>query len=260
MTLRLLNGTILLPEDAVLEVECGAALELVCVNITGEGARPRAFVHVTGKGSRAVLQQCTIVQMDTGDSDDTDSDNSYDGDSDDDDSDDYWPPVDGVRVSDGGTALLERCFISKATGRGLAVKGPSSSAYASQCIVEKCGQAGYAAWEGGRLTVERCVAVGNAGQGFISHTGSYLLAGPGCRAEWNKELGFYVTSNAELSAGRGCAANNNLRGGFLAWGLGARMRLEEGCTAEGNGDKYNPNDVVGFRALNRGSLVWQPIE
>jgi hypothetical protein len=238
MTLRLLNGSIQLSDDAIIAVKGGASLEMVQMSISGPGSDNSALVYVNGKGSTALLQQCTI----TGEDND-------------------WYYVDAVEVSGGGNAVLDRCFISQATGRGLLVEGPSSSAHACQCIVERCDLAGYAALEGGRLTVERCVALHNGRSGFLSRDdGAQLVAGPGCRAEWNEGIGFCAFNDAQLSAGRGCVAANNLKGGFSAQGEGACMQLGEGCIAEGNGDEDNPNDVVGFRAQDGGSLVLQPVK
>jgi hypothetical protein len=215
--LRLLNGTIPLPDNAIIWVEKGA-LEMEHVTVTGRGAGAGyGLVNIFGKGAKGCLRRCTII-----------------GPAKDDPYDLGCRFCHAVRVAEGADATLDRCLLSRATETGLFVEGSGSTAYAQSCIVEKCSSWGYAAQDGGRLTADRSVALGNERSGFYALRGT-LEAVNGCRAENNGMSGFEAGRHSEVVVGAGCVASSNRGCGFYAYGSGADIQVAQGCTSEGNG-------------------------
>jgi hypothetical protein len=215
LKLRLLNGTVLLPEGGIISISPGAALEMVRISIYGRGRYEHGLVDIQGQGATALLRQCTI----TGTRNHLNHSGGH-----------------GVRVSQGGDAILDRCWLSKAGFCGLWVEG---LAYARGCFASRCFGSGYAARRGGRLTVARSVAIDNPGSGFIANgQGSTVVAWEGCRAENNRGAGFYASGGGELVAGCDCVAKNNFHSVFMALGPGSSMQVGPGCTAEDNGNEY----------------------
>jgi hypothetical protein len=164
MTLRLSNGVLSLPPGCVLEVGPGATLELINMEISGQGSPEHGLVNVRGPEALATLQQCRIRALVRKDAQ-------------------AGVSHDAVHVMSGGKAALTDCTLTAVAGDGLSVKGLGSSATAADCVANGCGGNGYAVRSGGSLSAMLCTASVNKGAGFIaSGSGSRLEAGPACKS------------------------------------------------------------------------------
>jgi hypothetical protein len=164
ITLRLSNGVLSLPPGCVLEVGPGAALELINMEISGQGSHEHGLVTVRGPGAVATLQQCRIRGQVIKDAQGS-------------------VKCDAVTVIAGARATLTDCSLTAAAGDGLSVRDAGSSASAADCVANGCGGNGYVVRLGGSLSAVLCTASMNKGAGFIAlGNGSRLEAGPACKS------------------------------------------------------------------------------
>jgi hypothetical protein len=225
-SVRLSNGGLALPPGCVLGVGPVAALHLVNMDISGQGASDCGLVTIKGAGATASLQKCQVSCSSRGQG-----------------------SSDAVLVADGGKAALQDCFLTAAAGDGLSVKGAGSSATANSCVAHRNNGSGFAVRMGGLLSAALCTASNNKGAGFLATgAGSRLEAGPACRAFGNGAQGFNAEDKAKLTCGRGCTATGNAGSGFRAHGTGSLLEAGPQCRAEGSGNN-------GFFAMEGGKLV-----
>jgi hypothetical protein len=225
-SVSLSNGGLVLPPGCVLGVAPGAALELINMDISGQGAPGCGLMTVRGAGATATLQKCHVS-----------STNREKGSS------------DAVLVAAGATAALKECSLTAAAGDGLSVRGEGSSATAASCVVNGSRGNGFVVRMGGRLSASLCTASNNRGAGFrATGAGSRLEAGAACRAFGNGAQGFNAEGMAKLTCGKGCTATGNAGSGFRAQGAGALLEAGPECRAEGSGGN-------GFFAFEGGKLV-----
>jgi hypothetical protein len=223
--IRLVNGTLLIPEPEGIKVREGATLELcdmtifACKQEEGNGVAGLYILTAYDEGTQLVVQGCTVGWLPKP----------------------LAPPPyhqrktsasAGVYVTDGAHATLQGCWFEDLSA-GVQACDPGSRVTVRSCIAQRCHTAGFAAHKGATLEAHRSIAMHCANSGFLASGEGTVLDAVDCRSEGNDHAGFQAADGALLRADGECVSASNSHFGFYAQ-AGASLDLGQACVARAN--------------------------